>query len=82
MKYTCPGGGLNAWAKPNIVLVCGACHTALDTHLLLLVLFALVLRCLSALVTLIDILHHVGRRRVVVRVVRGHELAVDLRGPL
>jgi hypothetical protein len=24
-KYTCPGCGLNAWAKPEVVLRCGAC---------------------------------------------------------
>ena len=28
MKYTCPGCGVNAWAKPDIVLVCGACKVA------------------------------------------------------
>jgi predicted SprT family Zn-dependent metalloprotease len=29
-KYTCPGCGLNAWAKQDIVLVCGACQVALE----------------------------------------------------
>jgi predicted SprT family Zn-dependent metalloprotease len=28
-KYRCPGCGLNAWAKPGIVLVCGACEMQL-----------------------------------------------------
>jgi hypothetical protein len=28
-KYTCPGCGLNAWAKPDAVLVCGACEVTL-----------------------------------------------------
>jgi hypothetical protein len=31
-KYSCPGCGLNAWAKPDIVLVCGACDTALEAE--------------------------------------------------
>jgi hypothetical protein len=31
-KYSCPGCGLNAWAKPDIVLVCGACETALEAQ--------------------------------------------------
>src|SRR5229473_2393486 len=25
-KYTCPGCGLNAWAKPDVLLVCGSCQ--------------------------------------------------------
>jgi len=29
-KYTCPGCRVNAWAKPHIVLVCGACQVALQ----------------------------------------------------
>jgi predicted SprT family Zn-dependent metalloprotease len=29
-KYTCPHCGLNAWAKPGVVLVCGACAIALE----------------------------------------------------
>src|SRR5262245_27281161 len=28
-KYTCSGCGLKAWAKPNAVLICGACDTVL-----------------------------------------------------
>ena len=28
-KYTCPDCGLNAWAKPEITLVCGACEVEL-----------------------------------------------------
>jgi len=28
-KYTCPSCGLNAWAKPAVVLVCGECEIAL-----------------------------------------------------
>jgi predicted SprT family Zn-dependent metalloprotease len=28
-KYTCPGCGLNAWAKPDVALLCGACLVAL-----------------------------------------------------
>ena len=30
VKYTCPGCGLNAWAKHRIQLVCGADMTAMD----------------------------------------------------
>src|SRR5215469_5131519 len=26
LKYTCPGCGLNAWAKPDAVLLCGNCY--------------------------------------------------------
>jgi predicted SprT family Zn-dependent metalloprotease len=29
-KYTCPECGVNAWAKPEVVLVCGACEVALE----------------------------------------------------
>ena len=25
-KYSCPGCGLNAWAKPGVVLICGGCY--------------------------------------------------------
>src|SRR5262249_21985901 len=25
MKYSCPGCGLNAWAKPDVYLQCGSC---------------------------------------------------------
>lgn len=28
-KYTCPGCGLNAWAKPEVTLFCGACNLVL-----------------------------------------------------
>jgi len=28
-KYTCPVCGLNAWAKPGVSLICGACGTQL-----------------------------------------------------
>jgi len=28
-KYTCPSCGLNAWAKPEVVLLCGECEIAL-----------------------------------------------------
>jgi hypothetical protein len=28
-KYTCPGCGLNAWAKPDVSLLCGECEVAL-----------------------------------------------------
>ena len=28
-KYTCPGCGVNAWAKPHITLLCGTCQTGL-----------------------------------------------------
>jgi hypothetical protein len=30
MKYTCSGCGLNAWAKPDAVLLCGACEVELE----------------------------------------------------
>lgn len=29
-KYTCPDCGLNAWAKPDVFLLCGKCETALS----------------------------------------------------
>ena len=29
-KYTCPACGVNAWAKPDTLLICGACHEASD----------------------------------------------------
>ena len=29
MKYTCPSCGLNAWTKPEVVLVCGSCQVTL-----------------------------------------------------
>jgi predicted SprT family Zn-dependent metalloprotease len=29
-KYTCPECGLNAWAKPAVLLVCGECEMALE----------------------------------------------------
>ena len=28
-KYTCPECGLNAWAKPNVALLCGECQQAM-----------------------------------------------------
>jgi hypothetical protein len=28
--YTCPGCGRNAWAKADVVLLCGACEVALE----------------------------------------------------
>jgi SprT-like family len=31
-KYTCPGCGLNAWAKPGVVLLCGGCDQELATE--------------------------------------------------
>lgn len=31
-KYTCPICGLNAWAKPHVLLLCGVCHVALQEH--------------------------------------------------
>lgn len=31
-KYTCPGCGLNAWAKPDVHLVCGECGEALEAE--------------------------------------------------
>ena len=29
-KYTCPKCGLNAWAKLEVVLLCGTCEVALE----------------------------------------------------
>ena len=29
-KYTCPHCGLNAWAKADVVLLCGACEVTLE----------------------------------------------------
>jgi transcription elongation factor Elf1 len=29
-KYTCPGCGLNAWAKPEVNLVCGDCGETME----------------------------------------------------
>ncbi|MCW3100317.1 MAG: hypothetical protein JWL77_5935 [Chthonomonadaceae bacterium] len=29
-RYTCPGCRANAWAKPDIALVCGTCHRKLE----------------------------------------------------
>lgn len=31
-KYTCPGCGLNAWAKPNVSLKCGDCDEELEAE--------------------------------------------------
>ena len=31
-KYTCPGCGLNAWAKPEAPLVCGGCQEAMQAE--------------------------------------------------
>ena len=31
-KYTCPGCGLNAWAKPEVLLVCGECQEELSAE--------------------------------------------------
>jgi rubrerythrin len=31
-KYTCPGCGLNAWAKPEAPLVCGACQETMEAE--------------------------------------------------
>jgi hypothetical protein len=30
-KYTCPTCGLNAWAKPDVALICGACAVVLTS---------------------------------------------------
>ena len=30
-KYPCPECGQNAWAKPNALLICGACYEEDDT---------------------------------------------------
>jgi hypothetical protein len=29
-KFSCPGCGLNAWAKPDAAIICGACQVALE----------------------------------------------------
>src|SRR6266568_3258693 len=31
-KYTCPGCGLNAWAKPDAPLVCGSCQKPMEAE--------------------------------------------------
>jgi predicted SprT family Zn-dependent metalloprotease len=31
-KYTCPGCGLNAWAKPEVLLVCGSCQEPMQAE--------------------------------------------------
>jgi len=31
-KYTCPGCGLNAWAKPEAPLVCGTCQEPMQAE--------------------------------------------------
>jgi hypothetical protein len=31
-KYTCPGCGLHAWAKPDAPLVCGACQESMQAE--------------------------------------------------
>ena len=31
-KYTCPDCGLNAWAKPEVVILCGGCEVALEAE--------------------------------------------------
>jgi predicted SprT family Zn-dependent metalloprotease len=31
-KYTCPSCGLNAWAKPNVSLVCGDCQAPMQSE--------------------------------------------------
>jgi predicted SprT family Zn-dependent metalloprotease len=31
-KYTCPGCGLNAWAKPEVSLICGNCKELMQTE--------------------------------------------------
>ena len=31
-KYTCPGCGLNAWAKPDAPLVCGSCQEPMQAE--------------------------------------------------
>jgi predicted SprT family Zn-dependent metalloprotease len=31
-KYTCPGCGLNAWAKPDAPLVCGECQEPMEAE--------------------------------------------------
>ena len=29
-RYSCPSCGLNAWAKPEVSLVCGACEAPME----------------------------------------------------
>jgi len=31
-KYTCPSCGLNAWAKPEVSLICGNCQKSMQTE--------------------------------------------------
>ena len=31
-KYTCPGCGLNAWAKPEAPLICGNCQEQMQAE--------------------------------------------------
>jgi predicted SprT family Zn-dependent metalloprotease len=31
-KYTCPTCGLNAWAKPQVTLICGTCRVPLESE--------------------------------------------------
>jgi hypothetical protein len=31
-RYTCPGCGLNAWAKPGVHLVCGRCWERMEAE--------------------------------------------------
>ncbi len=31
-KYTCPVCGLNAWAKPGVILICGECSEELESE--------------------------------------------------
>jgi hypothetical protein len=32
-KYTCPGCGVNAWAKPGVSLICGECKEVMEAEL-------------------------------------------------
>jgi hypothetical protein len=32
VKYSCPECGLNAWAKPDVCLVCGECHQPMEAE--------------------------------------------------
>jgi hypothetical protein len=32
VRYTCPSGGQNAWAKPEASLVCGACEETMEAQ--------------------------------------------------
>jgi hypothetical protein len=36
-KFTCPECGLNAWAKPDVHLICGECYDAGQGHICLMV---------------------------------------------